>query len=74
MKCQSKHKEMGATFICTEEASEEITVTTFVPHLNNKKQVKVRCLCKFHAKRYRNKLGYQIHELLKNKSFTTKEI
>jgi hypothetical protein len=69
MKCSSKSKEMYAIFKCTDVATKQITVTTFVPHLNDKKQVKVRCLCDFHAKRFRNKLNYEIKELNKTKSY-----
>jgi pyruvate-formate lyase-activating enzyme len=69
MNCSSKSKELYAVFYCADEATKKITVTTFVPHLNNKKQVKVRCLCDFHAKRFRNKLNYEINELHKNKSY-----
>lgn len=69
MNCQSKYKEFYATFSCTDVATKKITVTTFVPHLNGKKQVKVRCLCDFHAKRFRNKLNYAINEMHKTKSY-----
>lgn len=74
MQCQSKHKEFHAIFSCTEEATKKITVTTFVPHLNGKKQVKERCLCNFHAKRFRNKLNYQINEMNKTKSYLEQNI
>ena len=74
MQCQSKHKEFHATFTCTEVATKKITVTTFVPHLNNKKQVKTKCLCTFHAKRFRNKLNYQMNEMNKTKSYVEEEI
>jgi len=74
MNCSSKSKEWNTTFKCTDTATKKIVVTTFVPHLNNKKQVKVRCLCDFHAKRFRNKLNYEIKELHKNKSYIEEEI
>lgn len=69
MNCSSKSKEMYAVFKCTQEATKQITVTTFVPHLNNKKQVKIRYLCDFHAKRFRNKLNHQINQMGKSKSY-----
>jgi hypothetical protein len=74
MKCQSKSKEFGAVFKCTDEATKQITVTTFVPHLNNRKQTKVRCLCSFHAGRFRGKLNRDINSLNKNKSYVEIDI
>lgn len=74
MKCQNRHKEFLFVTSCMEEASKKITITTFVPHLGNQKQVRVRCLCTFHAKRYRNKLNYEINELHKNKSYVEVDI
>jgi len=69
MNCSNKSKEFGITYTCLCEATKQITITTFVPHLNNKKQIRVRRLCTHHAKRLRHKLNYQITELHKNKSY-----
>ena len=74
MKCQSKFKEMGAVFFCTDEAVEKIVITTLVPHLNNQKMVRTRCFCSEHAKRYRGKLNHHINILHKSKSYTTTSI
>lgn len=69
MNCSSKSKEFGATFKCTNKATKQIIVTTFVPHLNGKKKITTRCLCDFHAHRYRNKLNYAINNMNKTKSY-----
>ena len=74
MLCNSKSKEWSTIFKCIEIATKQITVTTFVPHLNGKKQVKTKCLCDFHAKRYRNKLNYQINNMSKTKSYVEIDI
>lgn len=65
---------MGAVFTCTSEAVQEITVITKVPHLNFKEVTRVKSLCSLHAKRFRNKLNYQIKELDKTKTYIIKEI
>ena len=70
MKCQSKHKDWLYIECCRDEATKKIIITTFVPHLNMKKQVRTRCLCNFHAKRLRNKLNREINQMgKKNKSY-----
>jgi len=74
MLCTSKSKELYTEFKCTDIATKEITVTTFVPHLNGKKKITVRCLCDFHASRFRNKLNYEINNMFKTKSYIEKLI
>lgn len=74
MKCQSKHTLIMHVETCTEEATKKITITTFVPHLGGKKQVRTRCLCDFHAKRYRGKLNRKINAMYKHKSYVEESI
>ncbi len=60
MKCKAKIQDpFGNKSSCTNDATDELTITTFAPHLN-REIVKVKCLCKKHLKSVKKRHNYQI--------------
>lgn len=70
MNCKAKIlDEFGGKYICNNEAIVKLTITTFAPHLQ-RNVITIKCLCKEHAKRTKNKYNYRIKHLHKQTVIT----
>ncbi len=54
--CQSKEGNHGTEHFCEEPVAHEISVTTVMRHQDDRKAVRTRRLCNYHAKVYRERL------------------
>jgi len=60
MKCKAKiQDQFGNKYSCTNDATDELTITTFASHLN-RDVITVKCLCKKHLHSVKNRYNYQI--------------
>jgi len=74
LKCGAKiNDHWGNKFKCLCEATKEITIETFAPHLNAKVK-KVRRLCDSHASSLLKRHRYKIKHLGKKTELTVTEI